>query len=165
MNYLPEDWIVYYFTDSEMKLLDAIAKFRNKKTNERTGNQNKSGLDDFKITQWGVYAEYVVAKKLNLFFDWNCEYRVPFPMDLISQDGKTVDVKCTQWFSNRLNVKQDNYKQKPDYYVATQFLEGFDGNDVLQRCVRIVGFICANKFEMEHTTGHNEKTGPYQYIG
>lgn len=165
MRILPPHWIEYCFTDSEMKLLDSIARFRCKKTAEKTTEQIQSKLDPFEITQWGVHSEYAVAKKLNLFFDWDCEYRVPFPMDLVLEDGTTIDVKCTRWNGRRISKKEDGYKQQPDFFIGTRFRESYNEKWGLKRCVEIIGWIRSDEFDLECQTGYNKDGNAYSHLG
>jgi hypothetical protein len=160
-----DDWVTYKFTHSEMELLDFVAKLRSTKTSEKTKEQIRSNLDPFVIQQWGVYSEYAVAKKLNLFFDWDCEYRIPFPMDLKLDTGETIDIKCTKWHGTRINKKEDNYKEKPNFYIACVFREDVDAKNILHRAVKIVGFIDAEKFDEETRTSYDDKLRPYSWIG
>ena len=88
----------------------------------------------------GVMSEYAVAKHYNIHFDMNCNYR-KFGADLISQKGKTIDVKSTRKENGNLNAVGWSKSKPADIYVLTEIV-----TNEIENKVKLIGWIAKENF-------------------
>ena len=109
-------------TDTEIAMLTACGKMRYNETSQHgmdhQQDQRQNGLE---MSIIGAITEYAVAKHLQVFFDLNCDYAPPFPPDLVSKAGNTIDVKCTRKQGGNLNAVLRSVKKPVDIYILTEY--------------------------------------------
>ena len=109
-------------TDTEIAMLTACGKMRYNETSQHgmdhQQDQRQNGLE---MSIIGAITEYAVAKHLQVFFDLNCDYAPPFPPDLVSKSGNTIDVKCTRKQGGHLNAVLRSVKKPVDIYILTEY--------------------------------------------
>ena len=121
---------------SELRMCRFIGAMRYATTNDACAEQIQSDLDPLGIVVDGVIGEYCVAKHLNLHFSMDTDLR-DWGADLISKNGKTIDVKTTKFKNGRLFATKTSQKKDFDIYILCELNE--DGVD-------IVGWIYRNEF-------------------
>lgn len=127
-------------SQTEILLCQEIGKLRHQITSQHSPDmkQDKS-QDSVQMSINGVFAEYAVAKSLNLHFDLNCDYR-KFGADLVSHKGSTIDVKCTTKDGGNLNAVVWSNSKPADIFVLTELHYSH---------VKIVGWIAKEDFLIE----------------
>ena len=108
-----------FLTDTEWEICDTIGRIRYAKTSAVCSEQIQSNLDPAQISIAGVLSEYMVAKHMGLFFDFNCDVR-KFGADLISRKGKKIDVKSTRRQGGDLNIRITHKDKDYDIYVLVE---------------------------------------------
>lgn len=98
---------------------------------ERVINAERQGLHEAKVGSQssiesnieGMAGEIVVAKYLNLYPDMDLQETLPGSVDLISKDGKRIDVKTTKYKNGKLLATLKKGKTPADVYflVTGQF--------------------------------------------
>jgi len=127
-------------TPSELAICKHVGEMRHSITSKQgTERRQDASLDALQMSVDGVMTEYAVAKALNLFFDFNCEFR-KFGADLIGKNGSTIDVKSTRKPNGNLNAVKWSSGKPADYFVLTEIMP-FD--------IFIVGWIRRNDFLCE----------------
>jgi hypothetical protein len=124
-------------TKSELIFCKLVGKMRYQTTSSVCEEQIQSELNPETICVDGVIGEYCVAKQLNLHFSLNTDLRVEWGADLVTHEGRTIDVKTTRSRRGDLNATLTSVNKKFDIYVLC-VLEP-DGCD-------IVGWIYGNQF-------------------
>jgi hypothetical protein len=103
-------------TDDELDLAARIGTIRNETMNKMNLASTNRNLPDKAFTEiMAVGAEIAVAKYLNLYF----EYRLPLvagSCDILSRDGRGIDVKFTKYRDGKLIVP-DNKRNSCSLYV------------------------------------------------
>jgi hypothetical protein len=125
-----------HLSGTEMLLLREIGRLRHSVTSEQgTEKRQDKSQDKEQMAIVGVISEYAVAKRLNLHFNLDCDFR-NFGADLVSKSGKEIDVKCTKPGGN-LNAVEWSTKKPADIFVLTEMHKEF---------VRIIGWISRENF-------------------
>ena len=124
-------------TKSELIFCKLVGKMRYQTTSSACEEQIQSELNPELISIDGVIGEYCVAKQLNLHFSLNTDLRVDWGADLITHEGKTIDVKTTRLKGGNLVATLTSNKKNFDIYVLC-VLEP-DGCE-------IVGWVSGNQF-------------------
>jgi len=111
-----------HLTDTEIALLTACGKMRHRETSQQ-GSEFKQDqkLDGLQISIVGAITEYAVAKHIGAFFSLNADYAPPFPPDLVSRAGSTIDVKCTSKQGGNLNAVLRSVQKPVDIYILTEY--------------------------------------------
>lgn len=124
-------------TVTELDICIYIGKMRYSITSQQ-GTERKQDItqNSLQMSIDGVITEYAVAKTLNLNFDLNCDFR-KFGADLITADGRTIDVKSTYTVGGPLNAVGWSVEKPCDVFVLTEIHPSH---------VRIVGWIGRGKF-------------------
>lgn len=139
---------------SEIAICNYVGKYRNYITSQHgKDKQQDQKQDGEKMSIIGVITEYAVAKFLNLNFDLNCDYR-KFGADLVTQSGKTIDVKCTQIQGGNLNAVGWSVNKPCDVFVLTE---------IRFSQVAIVGWIDRGSFLTE-TNKRDVGNGPFYSV-
>ena len=124
-------------TVTELDICIYIGKMRYSITSQQ-GTERKQDItqNSLQMSIDGVITEYAVAKTLNLNFDLNCDFR-KFGADLVTADGRTIDVKSTYTVGGPLNAVGWSVEKPCDVFVLTEIHPSH---------VRIVGWIGRGKF-------------------
>jgi hypothetical protein len=124
-------------TVTELDICMYIGKMRYSITSQQ-GTERKQDItqNSLQMSIDGVITEYAVAKTLNLNFDLNCDFR-KFGADLVTADGRTIDVKSTYTVGGPLNAVGWSVEKPCDVFVLTEIHPSH---------VRIVGWIGRGKF-------------------
>jgi hypothetical protein len=124
-------------TVTELDICIYIGKMRYSITSQQ-GTERKQDItqNSLQMSIDGVITEYAVAKTLNLNFDLNCDFR-KFGADLVTVDGRTIDVKSTYTVGGPLNAVGWSVEKPCDVFVLTEIHPSH---------VRIVGWIGRGKF-------------------
>lgn len=124
-------------TVTELDICIYIGKMRHTITSQQ-GTERKQDItqNSLQMSIDGVITEYAVAKTLNLNFDFNCDFR-KFGADLVTSDGRTIDVKSTYTAGGPLNAVKWSVEKPCDVFVLTEIHPSH---------VRIVGWIGRGKF-------------------
>jgi hypothetical protein len=130
-------YINRYLTVTELDICMYIGKMRYTITSQQ-GTERKQDItqNSLQMSIDGVITEYAVAKTLNLNFDFNCDFR-KFGADLVTSDGRTIDVKSTYTAGGPLNAVKWSVEKPCDVFVLTEIHPSH---------VRIVGWIGRGKF-------------------
>ena len=124
-------------TVTELDVCMYIGKLRHSITSKQgTERKQDDRQNSLQLSINGVITEYAVAKTLNLNFDLNCDFR-KFGADLITADGRTIDVKSTTTAGGNLNAVGWSVEKPCDVFVLTE---------IHPTHVRIVGWIGRKKF-------------------
>ena len=109
-------------TDTEIELLTIVGRTRHRETSQQ-GSEFKQDqkLDGLQISIVGAITEYAVAKHIGAFFSLNADYSPPFPPDLVSKSGSTIDVKCTSKQGGNLNAILRSVQKPVDIYILTEY--------------------------------------------
>ena len=123
-------------SESEMNICKYIGTMRNAITSAQgTEMKQDQSKDSLQMSIDGVITEYACAKDLNLHFNYDCTYR-KFGADLISKNGKSVDVKSTKPGGN-LNAVLWSVNKQTELYILTELSDNI---------VRLVGWIDGSVF-------------------
>ena len=137
-------------TVTELDICMYIGKMRHSITSKQgTERKQDANQNSLQLSINGVITEYAVAKTLNLNFDLNCDFR-KFGADLVTQDGRTIDVKSTYTAGGNLNAVGWSVEKPCDVFVLTE---------IHPTHIRIVGWIGRGKFlqpENLRDVGHGE---------
>jgi len=117
-----------------------------KVVDQQMGNQ-----DTWAIDIDGMVGEFCVAKFLNLCPDLTIGVRRG-GADLVTQDGKTIDVKTTRHKDGRLLATLKKIDSQCDRYILV-VVDDF-GGDVIGWASREKLFDEANKTDLGHGTGY-----------
>ena len=137
-------------TELEMATLHGKLRYRECRLHGQEYIQDRNA-DSMHISIIGSITEYAVAKYLNVFFDMNCDMRYPFPPDLISKSGNTIDVKCTTKRGGHLNSVIRSVHKPADIYILTEYKEPI---------IYIVGWVERQKFLIDSNI-RDVGNGPY----
>lgn len=132
--------IIIDLSTTEMQIIEFIAALRYYETSSKGTERKQSSLDSLQMGVDGVMSEYAVAKHYNIHFDMNCDYR-KFGADLISQKGKTIDVKSTRKENGNLNAVGWSKSKPADIYVLTEIITNEHQNKV-----KLIGWINKESF-------------------
>jgi len=141
-------------SQSEIAICNYVGKYRNYVTSQHgKDKQQDQKQDGEKMSIIGVITEYAVSKYLNLNFDLNCDYR-KFGADLVTQSGKTIDVKCTQTQGGNLNAVDWSEDKPCDFFVLTEIHHAH---------VSIVGWIDRKSF-LSNENKKDVGNGPFYSV-
>jgi hypothetical protein len=121
---------------SEMRLCKLIGAMRYATTSDVCAEQIQSDMNPLEIVVDGVIGEYCVSKHLNLHFSLDTDLR-EWGADLVTYQGKTVDVKSTRAKGGRLNATKSSDKKNYDIYILCELND--EGAD-------IVGWVTRDSF-------------------
>ena len=138
-------------TDAELFVCRMLGVMRRSEAMHKVTDRQVGKDDTWSIDIDGVVAEVCVAKVMNLCPDLTVSVRSG-GADLITQKGKTVDVKSTRHQNGRLLATLKKADDPCDMYVLV-VVDNF-GGDVVGWATKSQLFNEANKQDLGHGVGY-----------
>ena len=137
-------------TDAELFICRTLGVMRRSEAMHKVVDQQVGKDDTWSIDIDGMVAEYCVAKMLNLCPDLTIGVRNG-GADLISQKGKTIDVKATRHKNGRLLATLKKAAAPCDMYVLA--IVDDKGADIVGWASKTHLFHDANQIDLGHGVG------------
>jgi len=138
-------------TEAELFICRMLGVMRRAEAMHKVVNQQVGKDDTWTIDIDGVVAEYCVAKMLNVCPDLTVSVRSG-GVDLISKNGKTIDVKSTRHKTGRLLSTLKKAKDPCDIYILA--IVDDRGADVIGWASKEILFNDDNKIDLGHGVGY-----------
>jgi hypothetical protein len=138
-------------TEAELFLCRMLGVMRRSEAMHKVVNQQVGKDDTWSIDIDGVVAEYCVAKMLNVCPDLTVSVRSG-GVDLISRNGKTIDVKSTRYKNGRLLATLKKVHDPCDIYILV--IADDTGADIIGWASKELLFNDANIINLGHGKGY-----------
>jgi len=138
-------------TDAELHICRMLGVMRRSEAMHKVVDQQVGKDDTWAIDIDGMVAEYCAAKAMNLCPDLTVSVRNG-GADLISRNGKTIDVKSTRHKNGRLLATLKKAQDPCDYYVLV-IVDDLGGNIVGWADSGML-FAEGNKTDLGHGVGY-----------